>query len=364
MLKKLDSLEKRYDDIVKLLSQEEIVKDFTKYRDLSKELSQIEPIIKKYREYKKIENQIQEDKTLLKSSDKELKELAEEEIKILEKQKQTLEDEIKKLLIKSKEEDKKNIILEIRAGTGGEEAALFASELFRMYSRYAEKNNWKIEILSSNFSDLKGIKEISAAIKGEKAFTKLQYESGVHRVQRVPQTEASGRIHTSTATVAVLPEPEAVDVKIDPKDLRIDAFSASGPGGQNVNRNYTAIRITHIPTGIVVSIQDEKSQHKNKEKALRILRTKLYEIERRKKEEEIAKKRKSQVGTGERSEKIRTYNFPQNRVTDHRINMSIYNLNEFLNGEMDEIIDALLTYFESKKLEEELASFDENKGNN
>ncbi len=364
MLKKLDSLEKRYGDIVKLLSQEEIVKDFTKYRDLSKELSQIEPIIKKYREYKKIENQIQEDKTLLKSSDKELKELAEEEIKRLENEKQTLEDEIKKLLIKSKEEDKKNIILEIRAGTGGEEAALFASELFRMYSRYAEKNNWKIEILSSNFSDLKGIKEISASIKGDKAFIKLQYESGVHRVQRVPQTEASGRIHTSTATVAVLPEPEAVDVKIDPKDLRIDAFSASGPGGQNVNRNYTAIRITHITTGIVVSIQDEKSQHKNKEKALRILRTKLYEIERRKKEEEIAKKRKSQVGKGERSEKIRTYNFPQNRVTDHRINMSIYNLNEFLNGEMDEIIDALLTYFESKKLEEELASFDENKGNN
>ncbi len=364
MLKKLDSLEERYSEIVHLLTQGDILKDYSKYRDLSKELSQIEPIVKKYKEYKKIEKQIKEDKAILKAGDKELRELAEEEIKTLEKKKAELEQEIKKLLVKSKEEDSKNIILEIRAGTGGEEAALFAGELFRMYTRYAEKNNWKLEVLNSNFSDLKGIKEISASIKGEKVFTKLQYESGVHRVQRVPQTETSGRIHTSTATVAVLPEPEAVDIKIDPKDLRIDAFSASGPGGQNVNRNYTAIRITHIPTGIVVSIQDEKSQHKNKEKALRILRTKLYEIERRKKEEEIAKKRRSQVGTGERSEKIRTYNFPQNRVTDHRINMSIYNLNEFLNGEMDEIIDALITYFESKKLEEELSFFNDNKGSN
>ncbi len=357
MFKKLDSLETRYNEILTSLSKDEILKDFKKYTELSKELSKIEPIIRKYKEYKVLIKTIEDDKLLLKGTDKELKELAEEEIKKLEEEKPILIEELKKLLVSDDPNDNKNIILEIRAGTGGEEAALFAGELFRMYTRYAEKNNWKLEILNANYSDLKGIKEIVVSVKGNKVYTRLKYESGVHRVQRVPQTETSGRIHTSTATVAVLPEAEDIDIKIDPKDLRIDAFSASGPGGQNVNRNYTAIRITHLPTNIVVSIQDEKSQHKNKEKALRILRTRLYKIEQEKKDKELSEKRKSQVGTGERSEKIRTYNYPQNRVTDHRIGVNIYNLSEFLNGDMDYMIDQLIAYFQAKKLEEEL-SFD------
>jgi peptide chain release factor 1 len=355
MFKKLDSLEKRYNEIVSNLSDEKILKDFTKYKELSKELSRIEPIIKKYKEYKKILKTIEEDKLLLKNEDNDLKELAEEELKELEERKTIAIEELKKLIISDDPNDQKNIILEIRAGTGGEEAALFASELFRMYTRYAERKKWKTEILNANYSDLKGIKEIVVSIRGEKVYTRLKYESGVHRVQRVPQTETSGRIHTSTATVAVLPEAEEIDVKLDPKELRIDAFSASGPGGQNVNRNYTAIRITHLPTNIVVSIQDEKSQHKNKEKALRILRTRLYEIEQEKKNRELSQQRKSQVGTGERSEKIRTYNYPQNRVTDHRIGVNIHNLTEFLNGDMDYMIDQLITYFQAKKLEEELS---------
>jgi len=355
MFKKLDSLENRYNNILSDLSDEKTLKDFSKYKELSKELSRIEPIIKKYKEYKKILKTIEDDKLLLKNGDTDLKELAEEDLKELENKRTSVIEELKKLIISDDPNDKKNIILEIRAGTGGDEAALFASELFRMYSRYSERRKWKIEILNANYSDLKGIKEIVVSIRGDKVYTRLKYESGVHRVQRVPQTETSGRIHTSTATVAVLPEAEEIDVKLDPKELRIDAFSASGPGGQNVNRNYTAIRITHLPTNIVVSIQDEKSQHKNKEKALRILRTRLYEIEQDKKNKELSRQRKSQVGTGERSEKIRTYNYPQNRVTDHRIGLNIHNLTEFLNGDMDYMLDQLITFFQAKKLEDELS---------
>ncbi len=355
MFEKLEDLVKKYENLIKELSKQEVISNYKKYKELSTEFSQIEPIVQKYKEYKKVLKQIEDDKKLLKETkDKELKELAEEEIKELNEKKSVLEEEIKKLLVKSDPNDKKNIIMEIRAGTGGEEAALFAGELFRMYQRYAEKKGWKTEILNLHYSDLKGIKEIVFSTKGNMVYSRLKYESGVHRVQRVPETETSGRIHTSTATVAVLPEAEDIDIKIDQKELKIEAFAASGPGGQNVNRNYTAIRITHLPTGITVSIQDEKSQHKNKEKALRILRTRLYEMERKKIEEERASKRKSQVGTGERSEKIRTYNFPQNRVTDHRIGLTLYKLNEILDGELDEIIDSLTTYFEAEKLKEEL----------
>ncbi len=355
MFEKLDELVEKYNSLIEELSKPAVASDYKKYKEISTELSQIEPVVKKYKEYRKIVEQIEEDKKLIKESkDKELKELAEEEIKELQEKRKSLEEEIKKLLVRQDPNDKKNIIMEIRAGTGGEEAALFAGELFRMYQRYAEKKGWRTEILDSHYSDLKGIKEIVFSIKGNMVFSRLKYESGVHRVQRVPETETSGRIHTSTATVAVLPEAEDIDIKIDQKDLKIEAFAASGPGGQNVNRNYTAIRITHLPTGITVSIQDEKSQHKNKEKALRILRTRLYELERKKMEEKRASERRSQVGTGERSEKIRTYNFPQNRVTDHRISLTLYKINEILNGELDEIIDALIAHFEAEKLKKEL----------
>ncbi len=355
MFEKLDELVKKYNSLIEELSKPAVASDYKKYKELSTDLSQIEPVVKKYKEYKKIVEQIEDDKKLIKESkDKELKELAEEEIKELQEKKKFLEEEIKKLLVRQDPNDRKNIIMEIRAGTGGEEAALFAGELFRMYQRYAEKKGWRTEILDSHYSDLKGIKEIVFSIKGNMVFSRLKYESGVHRVQRVPETETSGRIHTSTATVAVLPEAEDIDIKIDQKDLKIEAFAASGPGGQNVNRNYTAIRVTHLPTGITVSIQDEKSQHKNKEKALRILRTRLYELERKKIEEKRASERRSQVGTGERSEKIRTYNFPQNRVTDHRIGLTLYKINEILNGELDEIIDALIAHFEAEMLKKEL----------
>ena len=355
MLHRLKSLEARYNELLSLLAREDVARDFNQYKSISQELSQLEPVVKAFQEYLRLEEKLREDREILKEGgDKELKELAEGEIKTLTFESESLEREIRSLLLKNDPDGRRDIIVEIRAGTGGEEAALFASELYRMYFRLAEKKLWKAELLNINNSDLKGIKEVVFSISGENVYARLQYESGVHRVQRVPQTEASGRIHTSTATVAVLPEVEEVDVKIDPKDLRIDVFAATGPGGQNVNRNYTAIRITHLPTNTVVSIQDEKSQHKNKTKALRILRSRLYEMEQKKRHEEIAEKRKSQVGSGERSEKIRTYNFTQNRVTDHRIGVSVFNIPSFLDGDMDEILDALSTHFETQRLEETL----------
>jgi peptide chain release factor 1 len=285
-----------------------------------------------------------------------MRELAQEELRALEERRDSLMADIKILLIPKDPNDEKNVVLEIRAGTGGEEAALFASELFRMYGKFAEKQGWRVEVMSTSQSDVGGLKEVIATIEGRGAYSKLKYESGVHRVQRVPETEASGRIHTSTVTVAVLPEAEEVDVQIDPKDLRVDTFCSSGPGGQSVNTTYSAVRITHIPTGTVVSQQDEKSQIKNRAKAMRVLRARLYEMELRKQQEAIAKDRRSQVGTGERSEKIRTYNFRDNRITDHRVNFTTHQLTEVLNGDLAALLDNVVMYYQSEKLKEATAT--------
>ncbi len=352
MFERLEDVEKKFQEIEKKLSSPEIIKDPAKFRALAKERAELEPIVYKFREYKEVQESIKEAKQILREGDKELRELAEEELKTLLSKLKEIEGELKVLLIPKDPNDERNVILEIRAGAGGEEAALFVGDLLRMYMRYAERKGWKSEILDSHPSSLGGFKEVIVLIKGKGAYSRLKYESGVHRVQRVPITEAGGRIHTSTATVAVLPEADEIDIKIDPKDLRIEAFGASGPGGQNVNRNYTAIRITHLPTGIVVSCQDEKSQHRNKEKALKILRARLYEMERRRQQESISQARRAQVGTGERSEKIRTYNFPQNRVSDHRINYTTHNLEVVLDGELDEIIDRLIAQDQAEKLKQ------------
>jgi len=352
MLDKLLEVENKYDKITKALSDPLIFSNREEYLRLSKEQSELEPIVTKFKEYKKIVKEIEELEELLKIGDGDLKELAEDELQNLKKIKPQIEQELKFLLLPKDSRDEKNVILEIRAGTGGEEAALFAADLFRMYSKYAESKGWKVEIIDSHPTGLGGFKEIIANISGKGAFSKLKYESGVHRVQRIPVTEASGRIHTSTATVAVLPEAEDVDIKIEEKDLRIDTFCSSGPGGQSVNTAYSAVRIVHIPTGIIVQCQDERSQIKNREKAMKVLRARLLEMERQKKESERASERKQQVGTGERSERIRTYNFPQNRVTDHRIGLTLYKLDQILDGNLDEMIDALISYYQAEKLKE------------
>lgn len=352
MLEKLAEVENKYEKITQALSDPKVLSNKEEYMKYSKESMQLEPIVTKFREYKKILQQIEETEEILKSGDPELKELAEEELQKLKKIKPQIEQELKILLLPKDPRDEKNVILEIRAGTGGEEAALFAADLFRMYAKYAESKGWKVEIIDSHPTGLGGFKEIIAMISGKGAFSRLKYESGVHRVQRIPITEASGRIHTSTATVAVLPEAEEIDIKIDEKDLRIDTFCSSGPGGQSVNTAYSAVRIVHIPTGIIVQCQDERSQLKNKEKAMKVLRARLLEMERQKKEAERAAERKEQVGTGERSERIRTYNFPQNRVTDHRIGLTLYKLEQILDGNLDEIIDALIAYYQAEKLKE------------
>ncbi len=352
MIEHLSSLEQKYEKILSLLSNPSNETDYIK---LSKEISTLEPIIKKYRELKDIAGKIEEAREILRDTrDEDLRVLAEEEIKELTKKEEKLMGELKMLLIPKDPNDEKDIFLEIRAGAGGQEATLFAQDLFRMYYRFAERNGWKVEIMDQSISDIGGFKEVIMSIKGKRVWSYLKWERGVHRVQRVPKTESSGRIHTSTATVAVLPEVDDIEVHIEPKDLKIEAFGASGPGGQNVNRNYTAIRITHIPTGIVVSCQDEKSQHRNRDKAMRILRARLYEIAEKEQREKLSEDRKRQVGTGERAEKIRTYNFIQGRVTDHRINLTFYRLEAILDGELDELIDALSTYYNSKALEESL----------
>lgn len=351
----LESLEEKYRRLTLSLSDPALISNPQKIKEIAKERAELEPLIRAYEDYKKVKKQIQESEDILadKQSDPELRHLAAAELDSLREKASQLEGQLKLLLLPKDPYDEKNVFLEIRAGAGGDESSLFAQDLFRMYSRYAESRGWQFEIMQASLSPIGGFKEVIVNIRGKNVYSSLKYESGVHRVQRVPRTEASGRIHTSTVTVAVLPEADEVDVKIDPKDLKVEAFGASGPGGQNVNRNYTAIRITHKPSGLVVSCQDEKSQHRNKEKALRILRSRLMDIAKRKQEEEIARSRKSQVGTGERSEKIRTYNFPQSRVTDHRINLNLHNLQAVLDGELDEIIDKLILHSQAQKLEDQ-----------
>lgn len=346
---KLEDLEKKYDEIEEHLANENTYKDSNLLNSLLKEKSIIEESVLLYRELKKVKKEIEDTKKLLNESDME--EIAKEELTKLQNTEKDLMDKIIASLIEKDERDERDIIMEIRAAAGGEEAALFAADLFRMYSYYAEKRKWKVEIIDSHPTDIGGYKEIIFSIKGKNVFGDLKYESGVHRVQRVPVTEASGRIHTSTVTVAVLPEVEEVDIDINPDDLRIDVFRASGHGGQCVQKTESAVRITHIPTGFVATCQDERSQLKNKEKALRVLRARLYDYYETQKEKEVGEERKKQIGWGERSEKIRTYNFPQNRVTDHRIGLSLYNLAEILEGNLDELINALKEEDKKRKIE-------------
>ncbi|MDI6729653.1 MAG: peptide chain release factor 1 [Thermodesulfovibrionales bacterium] len=352
MLEKLLAIEEKYDEITSALTNPEVLSNAQAYQKYSKEQADLMPIVEKIKEYKKLLADLEDAEEILKGGDGDLRELAQAEMEDIKKRKPLIEDELKIMLLPKDPRDERNVILEIRAGTGGEEAALFGASLFRMYSKYAEARRWKIEIIDSSPTGLGGLKEIIANIKGKGAYSRLKYESGVHRVQRVPVTEASGRIHTSAATVAVLPEAEEVDIKVEEKDLRIDTFCASGPGGQGVNTTYSAVRITHIPTGMVVQCQDERSQIKNREKAMKVLRSRLLELEIEKKEKERAMERKTQVGTGDRSERIRTYNYPQNRVSDHRIGLTLHKLDQVLEGNLDEIIDALITHYQAERLKE------------
>ena len=351
MFEKLSFIEGRFEELEKKIADPEVIADQELWRKLCKEHSDIAPIVEKYKEYKLMCDNISEAKEIIETSDdKEMKELAESELEEGKAKIEKIEQEIKILLLPKDENDDKNVIMEIRGGAGGDEAALFAADLLRMYSMYAESMHWKVEMLNANETDIGGYKEVSFAINGQGAYSRLKFESGVHRVQRIPSTESGGRIHTSTVTVAVLPEVEEVEVDINPNDLRIDVFRAGGPGGQCVNTTDSAVRITHIPTGVVVSCQDEKSQLKNKEKAMKILRSRVYDMAISAQNAELSAERKSQVGTGDRSERIRTYNFPQGRVTDHRISLTLHKLDMVLNGDLNEIIDALITADQSEKL--------------
>ncbi len=355
MFDKLTSVEARYEQLMAAMADPAVQADQAAYRTHARTLAELEPLVERFREYKSVSTDIAQTDELARSNDAEMRELAQQELKVLQARRDVLLSEIKQLLVPKDPNDEKNVMLEIRAGTGGNEAALFAADLFRMYARFAERQGWRVEMMSLSETDGGGIKEVIAMIEGRRVYSRLKYESGVHRVQRVPVTEASGRIHTSTATVAVLPEAEEVDIQIDAKDVRVDTFCSSGPGGQSVNTTYSAVRITHLPTGIVVSQQDEKSQIKNRAKALKVLRSRLYEMEMQKQQEAIARDRRSQVGTGDRAEKIRTYNFPQNRVTDHRINFTTHRLTEVLNGDLAELTDQVVTHFQSEKLKEATA---------
>jgi len=350
LLDKLTEVEKRYQEIEEALSHSEIVSNLKEYAKLAKERSSLEEVVSCFRNWRKTSEEIESSKLLLEDNDPAVRELAEEELKNLQEQYERLEVELRRLLIPKDPLDEKNVILEIRAGTGGEEASLFAADLFRMYSRYAENHGWRVETMNANPTGLGGFKEIISMVEGKGAYSRLKFEGGVHRVQRVPETEASGRIHTSAVTVAVLPEADEVDVHIDEKDLRIDVFRSSGPGGQSVNTTDSAVRITHLPTGMVVSCQDEKSQHKNKAKGLKILRARLLEKAREEQQAVITASRRSMVGSGDRSERIRTYNFPQSRLTEHRINLTVYTLDRVLDGELDPIVDALTTSYQAEAL--------------
>lgn len=356
MFERLEQTEARYEELTRALASPETMSDSAKFQKTAKAHSEIAPIVEKYREYKDLKRGIAESKAMLADeTDAEMRAYAQEELAKLEPRVATVEEELKVLLLPKDPNDEKNVILEIRAGTGGDEATLFAAEVFRMYNRYAETQRWKVEVLSTSESGVGGLKEGIALIEGDRVYSRLKYESGVHRVQRVPATEQQGRVHTSAITVAVLPEAEDVDVKIEAKDLRIDTFCSSGPGGQSVNTTYSAVRITHIPTNTVVSCQDEKSQIKNRDKAMRVLRSRLYEVEMQKQQEALAKERKQMVGSGDRSEKIRTYNFPQNRLTDHRIGFTLHQLDQVMDGKLQPIIDALITHFQAEKLKQETA---------
>ena len=352
MFDQLQATQARYEEISQMLTQPQVVSDNQKYRELMKEYAALGPIVEKYREYAKYQQDFEEAKEMLNDGglERDFREMVENELRENREKAEIAAEELKILLLPRDPNDSKNVIVEIRAGAGGEEAALFAHSLLRMYSMYGESRGWRAEILNLNETELGGCKEVSFSIAGDGAYSRLKYESGVHRVQRVPETETQGRIHTSTVTVAVLPEAEEVELEIDPKDLKIDTFRSSGAGGQHINKTSSAIRVTHLPTGMVVECQDERSQYKNKDKALRVLRSRLLEQKQREQDDRIASERKSQVGTGDRSERIRTYNYPQGRVTDHRINLTLYKLQAVLDGALDEIIDALIAYYQAQRL--------------
>jgi peptide chain release factor 1 len=350
MIDRLQQMEQRYDELSAQLGLPEVITDHDKYQKAGRALSELEVPVLKFRELKQVRQGLAEARAMLTEADPEMRAMAEDEIAALAPREPVLEEEIKVLLLPKDPNDEKNVILEIRAGTGGDEASLFAAEVFRMYQRFAEQHKWKVEVLSLSESGVGGYKEVIAIVEGERVYSQLKWESGVHRVQRVPATETQGRVHTSAITVAVLPEAEDVDVKIEAKDIRIDTFCSSGPGGQSVNTTYSAVRITHIPTNTVVSCQDEKSQIKNREKGMRVLRSRLYEQEMERQNAELAKERKQQVGTGDRSEKIRTYNFPQNRLTDHRIGLTLHQLDLVMQGRLQPIVDALITHYQAEQL--------------